>query len=208
MMDLLTTVMMSWLMLVMGLLALASSELRGWRNARRRVRAERVRSAFAEARNEVVRLAATGALSPDSATFQTLYFVNTAVMRRDDQYDQMWPAFLGSISTVNDPERIRPIQAEARTWSEPVAAAAFKSSQAIEIMLVEHSLLMRGVFRLTGGLLPYARIVRRQHEREHQRKLRVVHQWTEEFETRHDPDRRAVRQFQQVLRREPTPAVC
>lgn len=189
--------MLAWIATVLALACLLGVIVRSVIRVRARLRAERVRSAFAEARNDLVLLTITGELAPESATFRMLYFLNTAVMRRDDQYDAMWPAFLQSLRAVNDETHVNPMRAESREWTPGVASAAIRACQAMEVMLVEHSLILRAVFRLTGGMLPYMAAVHSARRRSP--RIQAVSDRIEDFETRHEPARMDVRRFQRLL---------
>lgn len=189
-MDPITAATLAWIAFVGALLAFAGILFRSLLQTRARVRAERVRSAFAEARAELVMAAIRGAISTDSATYWTLYFLNTAVMRRDDLYPQLWPTFLHALRQVNDPTHVNPLREESIRWTPDVLKVAEKTNSAIEMMLVEHSMMMRLLFGLSGGLLPY--LQRRAHGGANRR--------IDALDARHEPALRDVRRFQEVLR--------
>ena len=115
-------------------------------------RAERVRGEFAAIRNRLVLLALEGKIAPDTATFRTIYFVTTAIMRRDDQYPEMHAALLDSLVSVRrDPPRREAMRREFRTWGPEVQELSDATNQAIEMLLVEYS----SILRLAHAAIPY-----------------------------------------------------
>ena len=197
------------LCLLVGVLAVVSA--RAWwhhrmaNHLRRLRKAETIRGAFADVRNQLFQHMMAGGISPKSQTFRALYFVTTSVMRRDDQYERLWPAFVKSIQEVERPrsEGGAAIASEAKNWDPTTAEIARRFVQAIELMLVEYSLLMWGILRIAGGILAlrqaarHARVTEQPRQRE---SLARIEERLEVFETQHRPERAAVRNFQVMFR--------
>src|SRR5687768_13041419 len=100
-MDLQTGTVLAAVLLALIWLGLGTWNLRTARAYRRTARAERIRSRFAEARNQLTWKVIRGELDAESNTFRLLYFLQTAMMRRDDQYEQMWSTLVASVAQAD-----------------------------------------------------------------------------------------------------------
>lgn len=186
-MEATTILFISWsISVLLGFTAVVMLAV-SWRRACKRLRAERVRGAFADARNALVLSALKGELSVKSATYNNLYFLCTAVMRRDDQYDSMWTSLLGAIASVKEQRDDDPIKQEAKFWTPEIRSVVAKTGAAIEVMLIEHSRILSMLAWSSGGLF-----------RDDQRK-RIRTDKVEDFEQRFQPERREVREFQELV---------
>lgn len=107
------------------------------RRLRDQARADRVRSSFARARTSLIDVALTGDLDSRSETFRMMYFLTTAAMRHQDQYNQMWRGTVKAVSAAR--RRTSVLQDESRHWSPAAAQAVLKVGTALECLIVEHS---------------------------------------------------------------------
>jgi|694.fasta_scaffold39537_4 hypothetical protein len=101
-------------------------------------RVDRIRRSFAEARIKLFRLVTSKKLSPESATFRYLYFLNTSVMRRQDMYEDMWKVFVYAILQIKESTGDHQIQLEASQWSSEVREVVLETADAIQLMIYEH----------------------------------------------------------------------
>ena len=115
-------------------------------------RAERIRSKFAEARKILLDAVYSGELDPRSTTFRTLYFFNTAIMRRRDQYESLWKQLLVAGGRAGSRENSSKLKEESRSWGSTTKKAALATIEAMELMLQEHSAILRLFVRLLSML--------------------------------------------------------
>jgi hypothetical protein len=153
------------------------------RTARRRAeeirRREIIRAGFAEARTQIIWATLQGELDPASATFRHLYFITTAAMRRDDQYDDLWQEVLLDLQRSSEDKS--GIKQEAPAWSPQVRGAVLQFVKALDVLLIEHSSVLRWLHRLLRWTskaphLPFSTWLSRfftqvRQEEERQRKL-------------------------------------
>lgn len=168
-----------------GFLALGVRSSRRARTYREALRAERVRGLFAEARAKLVLKALRGGLDPDSETYRTLYFLQTAMMRRDDQYGEIWGVLVRAVHEASRKPVVDRLSTERATWDAETKDIAYRTSLAINAILVEYSLLLR-------TLVPILRLLRAPARKRLEERV-------EDFDVRHRPERREIREFLPVL---------
>lgn len=114
--------------------------------------AERIRGKFAEARNELVRLAMRGDIDARSASFRIFYYLQTAVMRRQDQHEILWKAFVfGAQQAGRIQDRGRLLD-EARSWTPQFLRIVERTWEAADELIIEHSTALRLIYRFTVRL--------------------------------------------------------
>lgn len=129
---------------VIGVLAwLDSRKIRHERNS------ERTRRQFAEARNRLVKLAVDRRVDVNSASFKYFYQINTAFMRRPDQYREISAAVAYSFlkpdsDSPSDEELLR----EAKDWSPEFKKVVRATADAMGYLLLDYSFFLRLMFRM------------------------------------------------------------
>jgi len=151
-------------MLLLALLIIASATVTllcgvgswiSWRRgtlALQHYRCEKVRSRFAIARCHLMRLVAEGELDPNSATFRSLYFLQTSVMRRPDKYDELWRKFFRALAQVKKKDRQDEMLSEAPQWTPRTKKMVVETADALMYMIYDLSAVFRGVGEVVGGL--------------------------------------------------------
>lgn len=174
----------AWLAWVVGFAALTLAVAASSVRLRRARKAEQIRSAFAEARTQLVHAGVVGEVDPNSPAYRAFYFLHTTMMRRNDQYDELWGALVVGVARVQVNRSPSELGEEVAQWTGHAHRAAVLTRDAIAQMLVEYSMLLRVAVwvhgRLRGvfggnGQDPIERI--------------------ERIEERHNPDRAQVRAF-------------
>ena len=158
--------------------------------------AEQIRSQAGEARTQLVWLALRGKVSAESSSFRSLYFLQTLLLRRDDQYGELWHAFYAGVTQI--PSQETDFASESSAWPKEMHVIARLTAEAIRLLLIEYSVGLRwGAWFLSRILavvrwlsIPEAQV--RQHLRPIERKL-------EEAEERRNPERRYVRDLHEKL---------
>lgn len=145
---------LSVLLLVVGLWALKELIVAfiAWRKTHsieQERRVEVTQRHFAEARNALMRAALDGEIDVDSYTFKLFYFLNTALMRRPDQYDEISDA-LAKVLILDDSstEISNEVRKEASDLSQEAAEAIKKTGDAMGYLVIDYSFLLRNAFRL------------------------------------------------------------
>ena len=105
---------------------------------------------FAKARAHLMDLAVQGIISTDSYTFQSLYTINTFVMRRPDQYAEISALLFRVILTGENSKDPDPLTQESVTWTPEIKAVMRETAEAIGIIILDHSFLLKWVLRLEG----------------------------------------------------------
>jgi hypothetical protein len=118
---------------------------------------DRVRRSFAEARIKLFGLVTSKKLSPESATFRYLYFLNTSVMRRQDIYEDMYmmEVFVYIIPFLQIKESIgdHQIQLEASQWSSEVREVVLETVDAIQLMMYERPRPLRWLATIKHAII-------------------------------------------------------
>lgn len=138
---------------VLGVVCMLIVGMRRWRTQRRitlQLRAEQTRTVFAEARNALLHLVATQEIDVNSPAFQTLYLLQTHVMRRIDQYDQVDEHILAFLARRPLPMDIKIVVdylehlgREHRPLGEPVKQIIRQTAYAIWQLAQTHSRVTR-----------------------------------------------------------------
>lgn len=134
---------------VVGLLARGRSKR--LRHVRRR---EMTQRHFAEARNELMKLAVAGKIDVNSATFKRLYFLNTAIMRRPESYQEIGAALRSAILNSAEGKGTDALRRESEGWSDEVKVAIAKTERALSNLMVIYSRLWRLMYRFRHQVLP------------------------------------------------------
>src|SRR5258705_8526855 len=112
-------IMLFWILreLIVGLFVWRSR-----RKIRQAIRKERTQSQFAQARNEVMRLAQTSRINMNSETFGFLYRINTFVMRRPDQYREISSWLTTRFLNPSKPAQNNALREESKQWTPEIKA--------------------------------------------------------------------------------------
>lgn len=110
------------------------------RHIRRDLRAEKIRGLMGESRNQLVTLAIHQKIDINSETFRALYPIQTFILRRPDQYDEIadWlrRAFLSYRGTTKTEG---PLDVEARVWTPEIRMSARKMAEALDLLVFDAS---------------------------------------------------------------------
>jgi hypothetical protein len=121
---------------------------RSRRKYRHEYRVERTQSHFAAARNELMRLAVAGEVDVNSRSFQRFYYVNTAIMRRPDQYSEISRAMVGAFLSRQGDEPDEQLSRESKNWSPAFRDAVKATAHAMDYIILDYSRLVRFMFWL------------------------------------------------------------
>jgi hypothetical protein len=103
------------------------------------LRLERTQSKFAEARNQLVQLVVSGELPIESATFRHLYYLNTMIMRRPDEYPAIGVALSRMRMKGEQAANGNEIAAEIPRWTPAVKKAVIATGDALGSIMFEYS---------------------------------------------------------------------
>jgi hypothetical protein len=151
---------LSVLLLLVGLWVLKELivALVTWKKTRsvtQKRRVEVTQRHFAEARNALMRAALDGEIDVDSYIFKLFYFLNTAFMRRPDQYVDISDALAKVlILDDSDAEISSEVKKEASTLSQEAAEAIKKTGDAMGYLVIDYSFLLRNAFRIVKNSRP------------------------------------------------------
>jgi len=121
-----------------------------WRrfDTRYRKRVEETQRHFAEARNQLMEAAIGGNIDVDSEAFKLFYGINTAFMRRPDQYEEISKA-LTTISVLDeDPESAEAMRVEVEDLSPEALDALRRTGDALGHLVIDYSFLLKNAYRL------------------------------------------------------------
>lgn len=118
------------------------------RKIRHDLRVETTQRHFAVARNELMRLALTGEVDVNSASFKRFYFLNTTLMRRPDQYPAMSGAVTHAFLRNTDAEPDEELSRESKQWSPAFRQVVKATAKAMDYIVVDYSWPMRIAFYL------------------------------------------------------------
>lgn len=121
-----------------------------WRTLDIRFRrsAEETQRHFAQARNQLMESAVTGELSVDSPVFKLFYAINTALMRRPDQYEEISKAIAPVLVLEKTPGNAEAFRNEMQKLSPEALNAVRATADALGHLVVDYSFLLRNAFRL------------------------------------------------------------
>jgi len=109
---------------------------------------ERTRRQFAEARNMLMKLVMHRAVDVDSTSFKFFYYINTAFMRRPDQYQDVCGVLVSLFLHQENSSSGDELLAESKTWSEGFKAVVRETANALGYVVIDYSWLMRLAFKL------------------------------------------------------------
>lgn len=115
---------------------------------------ERTRRQFAEARNELMRAAIEKQVDFNSMSFQYFYRLNTAFMRRPDQYREIMAAIAHSVLNPQDSKTGEEVITESSNWSPEFKRIVKTTADAMGYLLLDYSLFLRIAFRLEKRFNP------------------------------------------------------
>lgn len=118
------------------------------RKYRHEYRTERTQSHFAAARNDLMRLAIAGEVNVNSTSFKRIYSLNTALMRRPDQYPEFSQAITYMFVSNHNAEPDEELERESKEWSPAFKQVVRATARAMDYIVLDYSWLMRLMFRL------------------------------------------------------------
>lgn len=124
------------------------SRIRHYRNK------ERTRRQFAEARNALTELALTRDTDVNSMSFRFFYYINTAFMRRPDQYREISGVLVALFLNQHNSSSSEELLAESRMWSPGFKAVVRKTADALGYVVIDYSWWRRFMFKLEKRLDP------------------------------------------------------
>jgi len=124
------------------------------RKIRHNLRVEITQRNFAVARNELMRLALKGEVDVNSASFKRIYFLNTGLMRRPDQYPEMSNAIARVFLSNEETEPDEELKRESKTWSPGFREVVKATAKAMDYIVLDYSWLVRLAFRLEKSVHP------------------------------------------------------
>jgi len=130
-----------------------------WRHTRQlrhKLRVERTLQLFAEARNQLTKLALEEKIDANSKVFQQLYIMTTYIMRRPDAYPQISLMLQYSFSQENESEKDLSWYDESKTWSPEVKEVVKASADALGSLILNYSFLVRWIYRVEKRSNPTA----------------------------------------------------
>ncbi len=132
---------------------------RRFRAARYARRCEVTQRHFGEARNVLMRAVVAGDLSPDTYLFRVLYFINTAFIRRPDEYPAL-SAQIRNITTWESTTGLGDKMAqEAGAISIQGKRAIEATVQALDHIVIDYSFLWRSISRVLRRSDPHFSIM-------------------------------------------------
>ncbi|MEO1528201.1 MAG: hypothetical protein AAFX06_22450 [Planctomycetota bacterium] len=104
---------------------------------------EATREAFAEARRELEKIAREGTLSPLSQTFELLYLMQTYVLRRPHDFEQIASDWANRLETLDEDRTLAEsletrLSKESPEWPAGVREVISQTADAIELLINNH----------------------------------------------------------------------
>jgi hypothetical protein len=134
--------------------------MRSRRKYKHEYRTERTQSHFAEARNELMRLALSGEANVNSESFKHFYYFNTALMRRSDQYPELSSAmthkFLCERGAITDSV----LDQESKHWTPAFRHVVVRTANAMDYIVLDYSWAIRLMFRFERRKQPHLTPIR------------------------------------------------
>lgn len=103
---------------------------------------------FAVARNKLMRSAVEGKIDVNSSVFKIFYAVNTALMRRPDQYEEISQALGALIILEEDEGGAKVLRSEIEELDSEALDAVEATGDAIGHLVVDYSFILRNFYRL------------------------------------------------------------
>ncbi len=116
------------------------------RKVRHERNVERTRRQFAEARNHLFRLMLEHKVNVDSVSFKHFYQINTAFMRRPDQYREISAAVAYLFLKMPDSPPSQEMLDESKDWSPEFKQVVRATADAMGYLLLDYSLFIRLMF--------------------------------------------------------------
>lgn len=169
-------------------IALGWTVYRQRRKLQRIIEIEQAQHLFAEARNLLLEAVMDGDLNPRSETFRTLYFLNTALLRRP----HMCHAISALISLRAEQSKLgnnELIEREVVSWTPKVVGALLKTTTAMKFIVWDLSPSLRFAYRIqklrNPELTPLEFVYghKEQLQSEESQKVEVLHAVQERFQT-------------------------
>ena len=124
------------------------------RRARQTRNKERTRRQFAEARNALMNLAIAKDVDVNSLSFRFFYYINTAFMRRPDQYREISIVLVNLFLNQHDSSSGEELLAESRHWSPSFKSVVRLTAGALGYVVLDYSWSVRLMFRLEKRMDP------------------------------------------------------
>jgi len=115
---------------------------------------ERTRRQFSEARNSLVELAIARDIDIRSMSFRFFYHINTAFIRRPDQYRAISKLLVSLFLNQHDSSSGEELLAESKSWSPAVKSVVRATADALGYVVIDYSATLRFMFRLEKRLDP------------------------------------------------------
>jgi hypothetical protein len=125
---------------------------RGRRRFRNELRVEQAQCQFAIARNKLMSLAVNKEIDVNTRSFKSFYRVNTAFMRRPDQYREIAAMLVHMFLNIHDSSSGEELLAESKNWSPAFREVVRNTADAMETLILNYSLLVRKMFWLEKKL--------------------------------------------------------
>lgn len=112
---------------------------------------------FGEARDALLSLVRTGKLDDKSATFRTLYHIDTYILRHPDAYPQISTVLQMALFDNNTHSASSAFVAESRQWTPEIRHVVMRHAAALGNVIISHSRILRWAHSLKKyfvGLLP------------------------------------------------------
>jgi hypothetical protein len=117
-------------------------------------RTERTQSHFAAARNDLMLLAIANEVDVNSVSFKQIYALNTALMRRPDQYPEFSQAIAHWVICNRDEQHDEVLERESKEWSPAFRQVVKATAHAMDYIILDYSWIMRLMFRIEKRLHP------------------------------------------------------
>lgn len=106
-------------------------------------RVEVTQQFFGSARESLIDLVRRGEVEDKSATFQILYFVDTFILRRPEEYSQISNALQTALLGTTERSASLKLQDESKNWSPIVRETVTEHASAIDNLVISHSRFLR-----------------------------------------------------------------
>lgn len=158
------------------------------RSLRKLIRIERTQQHFAEARNDLMRLALDREIDIRSETFGSLYRINTLVMRFPDAYPELSAVLKHLVLTT--PTNSDGLPEESKHWSPSICRVVKETADAMDYIILEYSRVFRFWYWVNKKADPTITPIRL---------LRRIAQGLEERESRNNPIVSEIRETQRKM---------
>jgi hypothetical protein len=113
---------------------LLNAELREYAQA---IARERTRAHFAETRRLLLQMVSEEKVRAKSTTFETLYKIQTFIMRRPDEYEPVAALFAWSILNK---EHVKDgsLTAESKYWNDDIRKVVLQTAEGVDLLIEKH----------------------------------------------------------------------